>query len=143
MAFKDDDTPMLLRMYYGLAMGRSVKKADVRDELVHRGVSIVSTNNAIHEMLFAIGWAADNRLPEVDDGNGPDKADLDHARKTYTFRLDEVETGRCYDCKHATLGRAPVCHFDWLDIGIANVQKSRCPLWEEFDRGVNYGKLDP
>jgi len=62
-------TPDLLRLYFGLEQGRSIKKKDLRDELVRRGVSIVTTRMAIREMLNAIGWAADDRIPEVDDGN--------------------------------------------------------------------------
>ena len=65
----EQKTPTLLRMYFGLDQERSVKKAKVFDELVHRGVSVYAVAEAMDRLLFAVGWAADNRIPEVDDGN--------------------------------------------------------------------------
>lgn len=59
-------TPELLRLYFGFGQGRSIKKKDLHDELVRRGVSIIAVNDTIDQMLFTIGWAADNRIPEID-----------------------------------------------------------------------------
>jgi hypothetical protein len=69
MKFKEN-TPDLLRMYFGVAQGRSVKKRDIHGELVRRGVSPFSALEAVDALLFAIGWAADNRIPEIDDNQG-------------------------------------------------------------------------
>jgi hypothetical protein len=66
LEFEADDTSMLLRLYFGLVQGRSIKRKALYDELVRRGVSVVNVIDAIEQTLFAIGWAADNRIPEID-----------------------------------------------------------------------------
>jgi len=68
MKFKED-TPELLRMYFGLVHGRSVKKSVLCNELVRRGVSPWSVEEAVHALLFAIGHAADNCIEEIDVPN--------------------------------------------------------------------------
>lgn len=64
---KDLTTPTLLCLYFGLETGRSIKRKDLHSELVRRGVSIVTTTNVLTDLLFCIGYAADNRIPDIDD----------------------------------------------------------------------------
>lgn len=64
---KDLTTPTLLCLYFGLEAGRSIKRKDLHSELVRRGVSIVTTTNVLTDLLFCIGYAADNRIPDIDD----------------------------------------------------------------------------
>ena len=64
--FEDTDTPALLRLFFGTVQGRSIKRKDVHSELVRRGVSVISVIAAVETVLFAVGWAADNRIPEID-----------------------------------------------------------------------------
>lgn len=73
IAFQDDDTRMLLWMYFGLVQGRSVKKNDLHGELVRRGVSAELAGVALRDVLTVIGMAADNRIPEIDDVNEAEK----------------------------------------------------------------------
>ena len=65
-----DSTYDVLCMFVGKAQGRSVKKADLQDELIKRGVSPYGVMDAIDSMLFQIGHAADNRIEEVNDEEG-------------------------------------------------------------------------
>jgi len=65
MKFKEK-TPELLRLYFGLDQSRGVKKSELFDELIRRGVGPASVFEAIDCLLFAVGWAADNRIEEID-----------------------------------------------------------------------------
>lgn len=56
----------ILRMFFGFAEQRSVKKADLRDELVRRGVSPYGVKGLMEDVLYQIGHAADNRIEEID-----------------------------------------------------------------------------
>ena len=60
-------TGKLLMLYFGLSNERSVRKNDLCDELVVRGVSPVMLTDAIEGLLYVVGSAADNRMPEIDD----------------------------------------------------------------------------
>jgi len=61
-----ENTTTLLRMYFGLEQWRSARKKDVHGELIRRGVSPYSTEEAVHALLFSVGHAADNRIEEID-----------------------------------------------------------------------------
>lgn len=67
VGLKSIPTPNVLALYFGLETGRSIRKNDLRDELIVRGVSPTILAEAIREILFVVGNAADNRIPEVDD----------------------------------------------------------------------------
>lgn len=62
----EGSTPEILLLYFGLEQGRSIRKKDLQNELVLRGVSVVMTEEAIRGVLTQIGYAADNRIPEID-----------------------------------------------------------------------------
>ena len=55
----------------------------------------------------------------------------ERARFEYTFRLTEDDKDRCADCAHLAPPGQRECSL--LDIAIANVRRSRCPLWERND----------
>lgn len=62
----EGSTHEILKLFFGLASGRSVKKADLRDELVRRGVSPYGVKCMMDDVLEQIGNAADNRIEEID-----------------------------------------------------------------------------
>jgi len=61
-----DNSGRILRLYFGLEQGRSIKKKKLFDELIRRGVSVYAVTEAIERLLDAVGWAADNRIEEID-----------------------------------------------------------------------------
>jgi hypothetical protein len=65
----DWPTADVLRGFFGLCDHRGVKRVDFRAELVRRGVSVVAVEEAVDNVMWAVGCAADNRIPEVDDNN--------------------------------------------------------------------------
>jgi hypothetical protein len=67
VGLKDTGTAELLMIYFGLSHGRSVRKNDLRDELVVRGVSVALLTDALEQYLRVVGNARDNYIPEIDD----------------------------------------------------------------------------
>jgi len=59
-------TSELLRVFFGLQQTRSMKKKEVHEVLVQRGVSPTGITIAIEDILFQIGNAADNRIEDID-----------------------------------------------------------------------------
>jgi len=62
----EGSTRVILKLYFGLVQGRSIKKSALRDELVHRGVSPYGITEMMERVLEQIGDAADNRIEEID-----------------------------------------------------------------------------
>lgn len=133
----EGSTRVILKMYFGLVQGRSIRKATLRDELVHRGVSPYGVAEMVERVLEQIGDAADNRIEEVDAQLDKDEAEMMEARFYYDFRLSECEEERCYDCTSLDIGFGTRGRCTLLNIAIANYKKSRCPKWKKD------GEMDP
>jgi hypothetical protein len=70
---KNLDTGQLLCIYFGLDNIRSIKRRKVLDELVKRGISVAYTEYVLRDLMRVIGWAADNRIPEIDNNQGEEE----------------------------------------------------------------------
>jgi len=67
IGLKPLSTAEVLMLYFGLSHGRSVRKNDLRDELIVRGVSVALLTDAFEQYLRVVGNARDNYIPEIDD----------------------------------------------------------------------------
>lgn len=67
IGLKPLSTAEVLMLYFGLSHGRSVRKNDLRDELIVRGVSVALLTDALEQYLRVVGNARDNFIKGIDD----------------------------------------------------------------------------